>query len=252
MKSVVERFLSYVQVDTESVEGMECFPSTEKQKVLGNMLVEELKQIGASNVSMDEYGYVCAEIPATTEKTVKTIGFISHMDTAPAFTGANVKPRIVKNYDGSDIVLNESLEIVLSSKESQELNHYEGKDLIEPTITTTNLSTNNLEKEYQENVDLFLQEKLSLYDEESILVNTALWVLSGSIFGFIWQYLVINSVNKFDKVKNKTLHFILGIFIFLIIHKPIQLQFHKLDNMVLLKILYLQIYGFVLNLMYTP
>lgn len=70
-----------------------------------------------------------------------------------------------------------------------------------------------LEKEYQENVDLFLQEKLSLYDEESILVNTALWVLSGSIFGFIWQYLVINSVNKFDKVKNKTLHFILGIFI---------------------------------------
>ena len=70
-----------------------------------------------------------------------------------------------------------------------------------------------LEKEYQENVDLFPQEKLSLYDEESILVNTALWVLSGSIFGFIWQYLVINSVNKFDKVKNKTLHFILGIFI---------------------------------------
>ena len=70
-----------------------------------------------------------------------------------------------------------------------------------------------LEKEYQENVDLFPQEKLSLYDEESILVNTALWALSGSIFGFIWQYLVINSVNKFDKVKNKTLHFILGIFI---------------------------------------
>ena len=136
MKSVVERFLSYVQVDTESVEGMECFPSTEKQKVLGNMLVEELKQIGASNVSMDEYGYVCAEIPATTEKTVKTIGFISHMDTAPAFTGANVKPRIVKNYDGSDIVLNESLEIVLSSKESQELNHYEGKDLIVTDGTT--------------------------------------------------------------------------------------------------------------------
>ncbi len=70
-----------------------------------------------------------------------------------------------------------------------------------------------LEKEYQEKVDLFLQEKLSLYDEESILVNTALWVLSGSIFGFIWQYLVINSVDKFDKVKNKILHFILGIFI---------------------------------------
>lgn len=70
-----------------------------------------------------------------------------------------------------------------------------------------------LEKEYQENVDLFPQEKLTLYDEESILVNVALWVLSGSIFGFIWQYLVINSVDKFDKVKNKTLHFILGIFI---------------------------------------
>lgn len=70
-----------------------------------------------------------------------------------------------------------------------------------------------LEKEYQENVDLFPQEELTLYDEESILVNVALWVLSGSIFGFIWQYLVINSVDKFDKVKNKTLHFILGIFI---------------------------------------
>ena len=70
-----------------------------------------------------------------------------------------------------------------------------------------------LEKEYNEHKDLFPQEKLTLYDEESILVNVALWVLSGSLFGFIWQYLVINSVDKFDKVKNKMLHFVLGLFI---------------------------------------
>lgn len=130
MSNVIERFLSYVKIDTESVEEAECFPSTEKQKVLGNILVEELKAIGIQDAEMDEYGYVYATIPATTERKLPIIGFLAHMDTAPAMSGKNVNPRIVKNYDGSDIILNEEKNIVLSPKEDKELLDYVGKDLI--------------------------------------------------------------------------------------------------------------------------
>lgn len=136
MTKLIERFLSYVKIDTESVEDVECFPSTEKQKVLGNRLVEELKELGAQDVSMDEYGYVFATIPATTTEELPTIGFISHMDTAPAMTGANVKPRIVSEYDGNDIVLNEELGIVLSPVKYPDLKKYTGKDLIVTDGTT--------------------------------------------------------------------------------------------------------------------
>lgn len=130
MSNVIERFLSYVKIDTESVEDAECFPSTEKQKVLGNILVEELKAIGIQDAEMDEYGYVYATMPATTERKLPIIGFLAHMDTAPAMSGKNVNPRIVKNYDGSDIILNEEKNIVLSPKEDKELLDYVGKDLI--------------------------------------------------------------------------------------------------------------------------
>ena len=130
MIKIIERFLSYVQIDTESVEDMECFPSTAKQKKLGELLVSELKALGASDVSMDEYGYVFATIPATTTNNVPTIGFVAHMDTAPALTGANVKPRIVENYDGQDIILNKEHEIVLSVAKYPDLLKYTGKDLI--------------------------------------------------------------------------------------------------------------------------
>ena len=98
--NVIDRFLKYVAVDTESVDNAECFPSSEKQKNLARMLVEELKEMGAENPRMDEYGYVYATIPATSDKKVPVLGFLSHMDTSPAMSGANVKPRIVKNYDG--------------------------------------------------------------------------------------------------------------------------------------------------------
>ena len=136
MSALINRFLSYVKIDTESKDEMECFPSTEKQKILGNQLVEELKAIGAQDVSMDEYGYVFATIPATCDRKLPTIGFISHMDTAPALTGANVKPRVVENYDGKDIVLNPELGYVLSVEQSPSLLNYVGKDLIVTDGTT--------------------------------------------------------------------------------------------------------------------
>lgn len=130
MSNVLDRFLSYVVIDTESVDEVECFPSTEKEKVLGEKLVGELKELGLTDAYMDEYGYVFASIPANTERPLKTIGFIAHMDTAPAMSGKNVNPRIVKQYDGSDIILNEEKNIILSPNDDPEMLHYKGQDLI--------------------------------------------------------------------------------------------------------------------------
>ena len=134
--SVIERFLNYVAVDTESVEDAACFPSSEKQKNLAKMLVEELKAIGAENPRMDEYGYVYATIPATSDKKVPVLGFLAHMDTSPAMSGANVKPRIVKNYDGGKIVLNEAENIAMDVDMFPSLAHNIGKDLIVTDGTT--------------------------------------------------------------------------------------------------------------------
>lgn len=136
MTALLDRFLSYVKIDTESVDEVECFPSSVKQKNLGKQLVEELIAMGAQEVSMDEYGYVFATIPATIDSKLPTIGFIAHMDTAPALTGANVKPRIVENYDGLDVVLNEELGIVLEVEQYPELKNYIGKDLVVTDGTT--------------------------------------------------------------------------------------------------------------------
>lgn len=130
MSSVLDRFLSYVVIDTESVEDMECFPSSEKQKVLGEKLVGELKELGIADAYMDEYGYVFAAIPANTDRPLKTIGFIAHMDTAPAMSGHNVNPRIVEKYDGTDIILNQEKNIVLSPEDDPEMLHYVGQDLV--------------------------------------------------------------------------------------------------------------------------
>lgn len=134
--NLVERFLRYVKIDTQSVEDAECFPSSEKQKELARLLVEELKELGASDVKLDEYGYVYATIPATCDKPLKTLGFVAHMDTSPALTGANVNPRIVYNYDGNDIVLNKDLEIYLSPEKFPELLCFQGEDLIVTDGTT--------------------------------------------------------------------------------------------------------------------
>lgn len=140
MSTVVDKFLKYVTIDTQSDEDSTTSPSTEKQKDLARLLVGDLKEMGASDVRMDEeYGYVYATIPSTLKeggKEVPVIGFIAHMDTSPAVSGKDVKPRIVENYDGKDIVLNQELNIILPVEENPELLEYEGKKLIVTDGTT--------------------------------------------------------------------------------------------------------------------
>lgn len=136
MSKVLDRFMKYIVVDTESEDDVEQVPSTKKQFDLAKMLVEELNIMGAKDVYLDEeHCYVYATIPATKEG-VKTLGFIAHMDTAPAMSGKNVKPRIVEHYDGGDIVLNEALKVVLSPTQFPELLHAKGKDLVVTDGTT--------------------------------------------------------------------------------------------------------------------
>lgn len=138
MSKVVERFLQYVRIDTRAEENQTTFPSSLKQKELGKRLAEELRQLGADKVDFDEeYGYVYALISATDQgKSKKTLAFISHMDTAPDLSGANVKPQIIRDYDGKDIVLNEAEGILLSPKKFPELLGYVGKSLITTDGTT--------------------------------------------------------------------------------------------------------------------
>lgn len=127
MSRVVDRFLGYVKYDTKSSTTTKTTPSTEGQKVLGNALVEELKVIGLSDVTIDENGYIMATLPANTDKIIPTIGFVAHMDTAPDYSGANVNPQII-DYKGGDIKLNENT--VLSPAQFPELSKYIGKTLI--------------------------------------------------------------------------------------------------------------------------
>lgn len=134
--NVTERFLKYVKVDTESKEDVETVPSTNKQKDLANILVEELKEMGAAEVRTDEHGYVYATIPATSKKDLPKLGFVSHMDTACAISGKDVKPRTITKYDGSDIVLNEELKIYMEVAQFPKLKNYIGQDLIVTDGTT--------------------------------------------------------------------------------------------------------------------
>ncbi|CBK77938.1 UNVERIFIED_ORG: peptidase T [Lacrimispora saccharolytica] len=131
-----ERFLHYVSFDTQSKDDEEQVPSTEKQRVLAEVLKRELEEMGASDVRMSENGYVYAVIPATADKPVKALGFISHMDTAPAMSGTDVRPRIVENYGGGDIVLNEEKQIVMRVKDFPGMADCVGKDLIVTDGTT--------------------------------------------------------------------------------------------------------------------
>ncbi|MCY8671543.1 peptidase T [Bacillus haynesii] len=139
---LIERLISYAKVDTQSNENSQTTPSTPGQLTLANMLVEELKQIGMKDVTIDENGYVMATLPSNTEKEVPTIGFLAHVDTATDFTGKNVNPQVIEQYDGKDIVLNESLNVVLSPKEFPELADYAGHTLI-TTDGTTLLGADN-------------------------------------------------------------------------------------------------------------
>lgn len=128
--TIVERFLKYVSFDTQSAEDAETTPSTEKQWALARFLKEELEGIGLTEVEIDEHAYVYATLPANTDKPLPTVGFIAHMDTSPDCSGKDVKPRIVKDYDGGDIVLDEAAGIVTSPKKFPELLDHVGEDII--------------------------------------------------------------------------------------------------------------------------
>lgn len=132
--NIVERFLKYVSYDTQSSEETGTTPSTEKQYIFAQYLKEELILEGLQNVELDELGYLYATLPANTDKPVPTIGFIAHMDTSPDASGKDVKPRIVYNYDGGDIVLSEG--IVTSPTKFPELFNHKGEDLIVTDGTT--------------------------------------------------------------------------------------------------------------------
>lgn len=136
MSKVVERFLKYVSFDTQSAEDTGKYPSTDKQLVLARYLVDELKELGLKNVELDKYGYVTGEIPATIDKKVPVVGFIAHMDTSPEVSGANVKPQVIRNYDGKDIVLNKEQNIVLSTDIYSDILAYKGQDIITTDGTT--------------------------------------------------------------------------------------------------------------------
>ncbi|MDN3493649.1 peptidase T [Winogradskyella bathintestinalis] len=136
MQHIIDRFISYVTIDTESDPNSETTPSTKKQWDLANKLVDELKAIGLSDVSIDENAYIMATLPSNVDHAVPTIGFISHFDTSPDFTGANIKPQIVKDYDGKDIILNATENIVLSPDYFEDLLMYKGQTLITTDGTT--------------------------------------------------------------------------------------------------------------------
>jgi tripeptide aminopeptidase len=128
--TVAERFMRYVQVDTQSDPEATCFPSTEKQKDLSKILADELKAIGLTDVDMDEYGYVYATIPATTDKNVPVICYCSHMDTAPDCSGNDVKPILHSNYQGQDILLPDDTTQVITTTKYPYLKERIGDDII--------------------------------------------------------------------------------------------------------------------------
>lgn len=136
MEKVLDKFLRYVKVNTESDPKSGQHPSSRCQFDLAKMLEKELKDLGLINIRLSENGYVYGTLPKNTDEDVKTIGFISHMDTAPDMSGENVNPQIIENYDGSDIILNKELGIVLSPSKSPELLNYKGKTLVTTDGTT--------------------------------------------------------------------------------------------------------------------
>lgn len=142
MSNVVDRFLRYVKIDTQADDKSATIPSSSKQLDLARMLTDELKALGLQDISLDDKGYVMATLPSNLDKEVPVIGFVAHMDTSPASPGKDVKPQIVKNYDGGDILLNKDLGLVLSPRDFPALKKYVGQDLI-TTDGTTLLGADN-------------------------------------------------------------------------------------------------------------
>jgi len=135
-QQIIDRFISYVTIDTESDPNSKTTPSTEKQWDLAHKLTKELISIGMQDVSIDHNAYIMATLPSNVEHTVPTIGFISHFDTSPDFSGKDVKPRVIENYDGKDIALNAEENIILSPNYFEDLLQYKGQTLIVTDGTT--------------------------------------------------------------------------------------------------------------------
>jgi len=136
MMNITDRFLKYVGFTTTSDENTNMTPSTPGQKIFARHLVEELNSIGLKEVELDTNGYVTATLPANTDKDIPTIGFIAHMDTSPDMSGRHVKARVVRNYDGSDIVLNQEKNIVFETEKYPEILQYKGQDIVVTDGTT--------------------------------------------------------------------------------------------------------------------
>ncbi len=134
--TVLERFLKYIKVDTMSQPEQESIPSTEKQKDLANILAQELRDMGAKDVKIDSHAYVYGTIPATTDKKVPVLGFIAHMDTAPAYSGKGVNPQFFNNYDGKTVVMNKDTGLSMGPEQYPDLLNYVGQDLITTDGTT--------------------------------------------------------------------------------------------------------------------
>lgn len=136
MKNVAERFLEYVKIDTQSQDDVENVPSTEKQRNLAEILVKELKEIGAENVRLSDHCYVYATIPSNSTKKLPSLGFVAHMDTSNAISGKDVNPRIIKDYDGGEIILNKEQNIRMDATAYPVLSLSKGKDIIVTDGTT--------------------------------------------------------------------------------------------------------------------
>jgi tripeptide aminopeptidase len=136
MQHIIDRFISYVTIDTESDPNSQTTPSTKKQLDLANLLVKELKAIGLTEITIDSNGYVMATLPSNVKENVPVIGFVSHYDTTPDFTGKDVKPQIIPNYDGGEIVLNKEQNIILSPSYFKDLLQYKGQTIVTTDGTT--------------------------------------------------------------------------------------------------------------------
>jgi len=134
--NITDRFLKYVSFTTTSDENTNMTPSTPGQMVFAVYLVEELNSIGLQDVDLDKNGYVMATLPANTDKAIPTIGFVSHMDTSPDMSGRHVKPRVISNYDGKNIILNEEKSILFETEKYPEILQYKGQDIVVTDGTT--------------------------------------------------------------------------------------------------------------------
>ncbi len=132
MQSVIDRFIRYVKIDTQSARKSDTFPSTEKQLNLAKLLLAELKELGLDDAKIDSHGYVTATLPGNTghDENLPVVGFLAHMDTSPDLSGENVQPQFIKDYDGGTVVLNEALGITMSAEEFPALKKYVGETLI--------------------------------------------------------------------------------------------------------------------------